>query len=748
MISSSLEMSRYPRSGKIAKSFQARKVSVREPLEGEVRHSGITTIGDVPWGTHFCQFYQDKQELIDTLVPYFTSGLENNEFCIWVTSEPLRAAEARAALAANVENLEIYIANGQLEILDTEWYTSGGKFESDVVLQSWVDRLEEAKRQGFDGLRLTGNTFWLEKPQWHGFMEYEAAVDAIFEPHQILANCTYSLSTCSALQIMDVINNHAFALVKRAGKWEVIQSAERKKVEASLRESEARYRALVTATSDVVYRMGPDWTEMRYLRGKDFMPDTEGPSSAWLQKYIHPEDQPQVMAAINRAVGTKSVFELEHRVLRKDGTVAWTFSRAVPMLNSIGEIVEWFGTAKDITAAKLIQEELLARQKLESIGTLAGGIAHDFNNLLGGVLAQAELALAEHHAGMSVEQELNTIREVAIRGSEIVRQLMIYAGKESNVSGLVNVSRVVEEMLGLLRVSVSKHAALDTTLRQDLPAVRGSAAQLRQIVMNLVINASEAIGDRDGVIRLTTNRVTAKQDAAIIKGLVGGDYLQIEVSDTGAGMSAETRARLFDPFFTTKSDGRGLGLAVVDGIVRGLRGTIHVVSEPGKGTTFKVLLPAVETTPGATSEPTVGAVQSEGVSQAFTVLVVEDEDPLREALVRMLRHAGFEVLEAANGTIATDLLRLKGGQIDLILLDMTIPGASSHEVAAVAAQVRPDLKVVLTSAYGEEMARTTTSAMQTCSFIRKPFQLGVLVQTLQNVLRPGATCEVMRRDEI
>jgi signal transduction histidine kinase/ActR/RegA family two-component response regulator len=576
-------------------------------------------------------------------------------------------------------------------------------------------------------------------------MEYEATVDTIFEQNRILAICTYSLSRCGALQIMDVISNHAFALVKRAGKWEVIQSAERKKVEASLRESEARFRALVTATSDVVYRMSPDWTEMRYLHGKDFIPDTEGPNCAWLQKYIHPQDQPQVMTAINRAVAAKSVIEMEHRVLRKDGTLGWTFSRAIPMLNSRGEIVEWFGTAKDVTAAKLAQEELLARQKLESIGTLAGGIAHDFNNLLGGVLAQAELALAEHHAGMSTEQELKAIREVAIRGSEIVRQLMIYAGKESEVLGLVNVSRVVEEMLGLLRVSVSKHAALETDLGQDLPAVRGSAAQVRQILMNLVINASEAIGDRDGMIRVTTNRVTVGQDAAITKGLAEDDYLQIEVSDTGGGMSAETRTKLFDPFFTTKSEGRGLGLAVVDGIVRGLRGTIHVASEPGTGTTFQVLLPAVETTAGATSEPISGAVEPGGALQQFTVLVVEDEDPLRQAVVKMLRRAGFGVLEAANGTVATDLLRVNGSRIDLILLDMTIPGASSHEVAAVAAQVQPDSKVVLTSAYGEEIARTTTSTMQTCSFIRKPFQLGVLVQTLQNLLRADATSQAVRR---
>jgi hypothetical protein len=163
-------------------------LNARAPIEvGEVRHTGITTIGDVPWGTHFCQFYQDKQDLIDILVPYFKAGLENNEFCMWVTSEPLLSSEAKAALAASVENFETYIASGQLEILDNEWYTSGGKFESDRVLRSWVDRLEAATRRGFAGLRLTGNTSWLEKPEWHGFMEYEATVDAIFGHHRILA---------------------------------------------------------------------------------------------------------------------------------------------------------------------------------------------------------------------------------------------------------------------------------------------------------------------------------------------------------------------------------------------------------------------------------------------------------------------------------------------------------------------------------------------------------------------------------
>jgi len=206
------------------------------PVQTETaRNTGMTVIGDVPWGTHMCQLYQDEQDLIDILVPYFKAGLENNEACMWVTSEPLRSAEAKAALAASVENLEAYIADGQLEILDlADWYTVGGKFEGDRAFQGLIDRAETAKRRGFDGLRMTGNLSWLEKPDWEAFTAYEAAVNASIGKHRMLAICSYSLARCGAIEIMDVMSNHAFALVKRAGKWERIDSAERKKVGAAL----------------------------------------------------------------------------------------------------------------------------------------------------------------------------------------------------------------------------------------------------------------------------------------------------------------------------------------------------------------------------------------------------------------------------------------------------------------------------------------------------------------------------------
>jgi two-component system cell cycle sensor histidine kinase/response regulator CckA len=407
------------------------------------------------------------------------------------------------------------------------------------------------------------------------------------------------------------------------------------------------------------------------------------------------------------------------------------------LLDDDGSLTAMFGATQDITDLRRAQRADFARQKLESIGTLASGIAHDFNNLLGSVLVQAEVALGELRAGSNPEEELKMIRNVAMRGSEIVRELMVYAGKESATVELVDVSRIIQEMLELLKVSVSKHAALEADLGKNLPPVRANAAQLRQIVMNLVTNASDALGDRDGVIRLSTRCVRVDQDSQLGH-LDEGNYTLLEVADTGCGMTPETQAKVFDPFFTTKFAGHGLGLAIVDGIVRGLRGMIRLSSEPGKGTTFQILLPCAESRAGGGGHTISGLDENlESQFRHATVLIVEDEGPLRQAVTKMLRKTGFKVFEVADGSSAIDLLRANGGSIDLILLDMTIPGAPSSEVVAEAGKVRPDIRVVLTSAYSQEMIAGAMNAPQIRGFIRKPFQLGDLVKKLKNTLVMG-----------
>jgi len=214
-------------------------------MQNERRNSGIDVIGSVPWGTHFCQFYQTKQDLIDILVPYFKAGLEDNEFCMWVTSEPLMTVEVQETMREAVKDFDEYLRNGQMEVISyQDWYLLGGTFDDDRVLRGWVSKLERALARGFSGLRLTGNTFWLERNHWHAFTEYEAKVNDVIGRYPMLAICTYSLDKCDGADVIDVVRNHQFALIKQEGRWDIIESAVYKQAKEALRQSEERYRSL------------------------------------------------------------------------------------------------------------------------------------------------------------------------------------------------------------------------------------------------------------------------------------------------------------------------------------------------------------------------------------------------------------------------------------------------------------------------------------------------------------------------
>jgi signal transduction histidine kinase len=219
-------------------------------MGNELRNSGIDVIGHVPWGTHFCQFYQTKQDLIDILVPYFKAGLENNEFCMWVTSEPLVVAEAKKAMTKAVPGFKQYLNKGQIEIIPhEEWYLLGGTFDDDRVLKGWVDKLEQALAKGYSGLRLTGNTFWLERNHWDAFTEYEAKVNDVIGKYQMMAICTYCLDKCDGNAVIDVVKNHQFALIKQEGKWDIIESAIYKQAKEAMQKSEGKFRALFNAAN-------------------------------------------------------------------------------------------------------------------------------------------------------------------------------------------------------------------------------------------------------------------------------------------------------------------------------------------------------------------------------------------------------------------------------------------------------------------------------------------------------------------
>jgi CheY-like chemotaxis protein len=379
---------------------------------------------------------------------------------------------------------------------------------------------------------------------------------------------------------------------------------------------------------------------------------------------------------------------------------------------------------------------MLQVQKLESLGVLAGGIAHDFNNLLMTILGNADLALADLPEHSAARESLSDIVRASRRAADLCRQMLAYSGKGRFCVEPVSLNDLIEEMAHLLVVSISKKVTLQCRFADNLPYVDGDATQLRQIVMNLITNASEAIEAEAGVVTLATGIEDCGPDGpagtVAQERLPGGPYVYVEVRDTGCGMEPETLARIFDPFFTTKFTGRGLGLAAVLGIVRGHKGAIRVKSELGQGTTFRVLFPAdTKFHPTETGPADLWAAPAPRISGV--ILLVDDEPGVREVAGRMLATAGFEVAIAASGAEAVDIVREAPERIACVLLDLTMPQMDGEETLVRLRAVRGDLPVVISSGYSEQEIVRRFAGRNLTGFIQKPYVRAQLVSVLSHV---------------
>ena len=461
----------------------------------DTRKSGIDVVGDIPWGTHFCFFYETKEDLVDTLISYCKAGLENNEFCLWVVAEPLTIEEAVDALKSAVPNIDRYLAESRIEIVPAcEWYFQGGIFDLKRVTDGWHEKLARASARGYAGVRVTGDTAWIEKKDWKDFCEYEEGLNEAVADQRLAVLCTYPLAACGAVEILDVVRTHQFVLARRHQSWDVIETAGHKQAKAEIK------------------RLNED---------------------------------------------------LEQRVVERTSQL---------MLAS--------------EALREAQAELAHVNRVTTMGQLAASIAHEINQPITAVVTNARAGLlwlaAQPPDLDEVREAFDRIIKAGNQAGEVIGRIRALIKKAPPRKEDLEINEAILEVIALAHGEVVKNSvSLQTQLAAGLPLIQGDRVQLQQVILNLIINAVEAMsGVSEGSRELL---IGTREDA--LSGVL------VAVQDSGPGLNPESFDRLFDPFYTTKPGGMGMGLSICRSIVEAHGGRIWASRTAGPGVTVQFTLP-------------------------------------------------------------------------------------------------------------------------------------------------------------
>ena len=465
-------------------------------METETRKSGIDVVGDMSWGTHFCLFYETKEDLLDALIPYCKTGLDSEEFCLWVVAEPLTIEEATDALKNAVPDLDRHLTDLSIEIVSArDWYFQGGTFDLKRVTGGWHEKLARASARGYAGVRVTGDTAWLAKKDWKHFCEYEEGLNEAVADQRMAVLCTYPLAACGALEILDVVRTHQFALVRRHGNWDVIETAGLKQAKGEIKR-------------------------------------------------------------LNE--------ELEQRVLERTSQL---------MLAS--------------EALREAQTELAHVNRITTMGQLAASIAHEVNQPVAALVANADAALrwlgAQPPDLEEARQALHHIVKDGNRAGEVIHRIRALVKKAPRRTDRVDINDTILEVLALTRSEVMwNDVALQTQLAEGLPPVQGDRIQLQQVILNLIMNAVEAmsgVGERTRELLISTG-----QDAS--------NGVLVTVRDSGSGLNPDSLDRLFDAFYPTKPGGIGMGLPICRSIIEAHGGQVRAMANVPQGAIIQFTLPA------------------------------------------------------------------------------------------------------------------------------------------------------------
>jgi C4-dicarboxylate-specific signal transduction histidine kinase len=606
-----------------------------------MRKTGVDVVGDVPWGTHFCLFYETKVDLLETLVSYCKAGLENQEFCLWVVAEPLSEEDARQALERTVPDLDRYLADQSIEIVTArDWYLQGGTLDLNRVIRGWNEKLARASDRGYAGVRVTGDTAWLEKKDWKDFCEYEESLNQAIAGQRLAVLCTYPLAACGAAEILDVVRTHQFAVTKRRGCWEVIETAghkqakaeikrlneelelrvldrtsqltavnreltkevlQRQRAEEALRRSEgylAEAQRLTRTGSwawNVATRQSVYWSQENY-RLFGFDPEGGIPSDEVLYQRVHPEDRDRVgRETILEGLDEGAHFDVDFRIVLPGEAIKYVRSTGHPVRNISGDLLEYVGASIDVTERKRADEErerlrqvqadLAHLSRVTTMGELTASLAHEIKQPIAAALTNAKTCLRwlgrdEPRVTEACEAASRLVNDVT-RAADIISRINLLFKKDALQREFVAVNDLIREMIVLLRSEANRYSiSIRTELAEDLPKLMVDRVQLQQVFMNLMLNGIDAMKETNGGGELT------------IKSEARDGQLLISVSDTGVGLPPEQADQVFRAFFTTKDNGTGMGLPISRSIIESHGGRLWAIGNSGHGATFQFSLPA------------------------------------------------------------------------------------------------------------------------------------------------------------
>ena len=515
-------------------------------------------------------------------------------------------------------------------------------------------------------------------------------------------------------------------------------SIERKQSEERLRQSEERFRELAENVREVFFVSDTETGRLLYTNpayeelfghSREYAYATP---LAWTEA-VHPEDRARMMGAPREVAQVGEPTPDTFRVLRPDGTIRWVRSRATPVKDARGKFSHVVGIAEDITELRRAEEQFQKAQKMEAVGRLAGGIAHDFNNLLVAIIGTADLLLDDLGPGDPRRADVQEIRKAGNRAADLTRQLLAFSRKQVLEAKVLDVNALVSNLQKLLQRLIGEDVELKTVLAPDLGHVRADPGQLEQVIVNLAVNARDAMPQGGQLTIETASTQLDDSHTRADEPVRPGPYVRIAVSDSGTGMSEETQAKIFEPFFTTKEHGKGtgLGLATVYGIVKQSEGHVWVYSELGKGTTFKVYLPHVAQPASQRDSAVRDEARPRGTE---TILLVEDDELVRGSTSRMLTSLGYRVIPTDGAPRALDALASHQGELDLLISDVVMPGISGPKLVEQLRPLLPGLKVLYVSGYTDEAIVRHGVLGAGIPFLQKPFSIDALARKVREVL--------------